>query len=252
MAAPTRPLPQKTIGILGGASNVATGEYYRTINAIANERLGGWDIAETLIAGMNFGNIETLLRAGDWDGLTRYMDGKVAGLAAGGADLLICVSNTLHRPLEAIAARHGLDLIHIADPTAAAIRARGLRRVALFGTRPVMEQDYLAARYRDRHGIEIVVPDPAERAEIDRIIFDELVRDDVHDFSRARYHSIADRLVREAGAEGVILGCTEIYLLMRQEDRPDLPMFDTTRLHCAAAVERALSPQGADRVRAGA
>ena len=235
-----RPLPQKTIGILGGSSNVATGEYYRLLNAIANERLGGWDIAETLIAGLNFGNVEAFLRADDWEGLSRYMDGKVAALAAGGADLLICVSNTLHRPLEPIAARHGLDLLHIADPTAAAIKARGLARVALFGTRPVMEQDYLAARYRDRHGIEIVTPAPAERTEIDRIIFDELVKADVREESRATYYEIAERLVREDGAEGVILGCTEIFLLMRQQDRPDLPMFDATRLHCEAAIDRAL------------
>ena len=245
MPIPIRPLPQKTIGILGGCSNVATGEYYRLLNAITNARMGGWDIAETLIAGMNFGNIEAFVRDDDWDGLSRYMDGKVAGLAAGGADILLCVSNTLHRSLEPIAERHGLDLIHIADPTAAAIKQRGLRRVALFGTRPVMEQDYLAARYRDRHGIEIVVPNATERAEIDRIIFDELVKANVREASRARYYEIAERLVQDEGAEGVILGCTEIFLLMRQDDRPNLPMFDTTRLHCEAAVEMALAPEAA-------
>ena len=236
-----RPLPQRTIGILGGCSNVATGEYYRLLNAIANERMGGWEIAETLIAGMNFGNIEAFVREDDWDGLARYMDGKVEGLAAGGADILLCVSNTLHRSLEPIAERHGLDLIHIADPTAAAIKSHGLRRVALFGTRPVMEQDYLTARYRDRHGIEVVVPNAEERAEIDRIIFDELVKANVREVSRARYYEIAERLVRDEGAEGVILGCTEIFLLMRQDDRPDLRMFDTTRLHCEAAVKKALA-----------
>ena len=244
MAAPLRPLPQRTIGILGGCSNVATGEYYRLLNAIANKRMGGWEIAETLIAGMNFGNIEAFLRDDNWDALALYMESKVAGLAAGGADILLCVSNTLHRALEPIAERHGLDLIHIADPTAAAIKDRGLRRVALFGTRPVMEQDYLAARYRDRHGLEIVVPEAGERAEIDRIIFDELVKADVREASRARYYEIAERLMREEGAEGVILGCTEIFLLMRQDDRPDMPMFDTTRLHCEAAVERALGQIG--------
>lgn len=247
-----RPLPQKTIGILGGCSNVATGEYYRLLNAIANERMGGWDIAETLIAGMNFGNVEAFVRNDDWDGLSRYMDGKVAGLAAGGADILLCVSNTLHRPLEPIAERHGLDLIHIADPTARAVNEHGLQRVALFGTRPVMEQDYLAARYRDRHGIEIVVPDAAERSEIDRIIFDELVKADVREESRRRYYEIAERLMQEEDAEGVILGCTEIFLLMRQEDRPDMPMFDTTRLHCVAAVEKALEGRQADADRATA
>ncbi|WP_179378883.1 aspartate/glutamate racemase family protein [Jannaschia marina] len=235
-----RPLRQKTIGILGGASNVATGEYYRFLNDAMNRRLGGWDIAETLISGMNFGNIEAFLRAEDWDGLTTYMDGKVAALVHGGADVLLCVSNTLHRPLERIAAAYDLPLIHIADPTGAAIRERGLTRVALFGTRPVMELDYLKTRYAERFGLEIVTPNAAERAEIDRIIFDELVKSDIRDASRQTYLDIARRLVREEGAQGLILGCTEIFLLLRPRDAPDLPMFNTAALHCEAAVAAAL------------
>lgn len=235
-----RPFPQRTIGLLGGSSNVATGEYYKLLNEAVNERLGGWEIAETLIAGMNFGNIEAFLRAGDWDGVSAYMDVKVRGLAAGGAEVLLCVSNTLHRHLEPIAERHGLPLIHIADPTGEAIRVAGLRRIALFGTRPVMELDYLKERYRERFGLEIVVPNEGEREEIDRIIFDELVKFEVREASRERYLAIAERLRRDKGAQGLILGCTEIFLLLRQEDRPDLPMFNTTRLHCEAAVEFAL------------
>ncbi|KIT17690.1 aspartate/glutamate racemase family protein [Jannaschia aquimarina] len=190
---------------------------------------------------MNFGNIEALLRADDWDGLTAYMDDHVAKLAAAGVDLLIGVSNTLHRILPELAGRHGLRLIHTADPTGEAIRSAGLDRIALFGTRPVMELDYLADHYRSRHGIDIVTPNDAEKAEIDRIIFEELCRFDVRETSRTTYLDIADRLVREQGAQGVILGCTEIFLLMRPEDRPDLPLFNTTELHCRAAVEAALA-----------
>ncbi|WP_092643846.1 aspartate/glutamate racemase family protein [Jannaschia faecimaris] len=235
-----RPLHQKTIGILGGASNVATGEYYKFLNAAVNDRLGGWDIAETLISGMNFGNIEAFVRAGNWDALAAYMDAKVAALVAAGADVLICVSNTLHAPLEPICAQHDIPLIHIADPTGEAIGAQGLTRVALFGTRPVMETKYLRDRYRDVHGLEVVIPSEAERAEIDRIIFDELVKSDIRETSRQTYLSIADRLVREEGAQGLVLGCTEIFLLLRPKDAPDLPMFNTAELHCEAAVAAAL------------
>lgn len=240
MPTPSRPLPQRVIGLLGGCSNVATGEYYKFLNAAVNRRLGGWDIAETLIAGMNFGNVEAFVRTGDWDGLTGYMDAKVRGLKAGGADVLLCVSNTLHRHLEAIADAHDLPLIHIADPTGKAIQAAGLDRVALFGTRPVMELAYLRDRYAERFGLEIVVPNETERAEIDRIIFDELVRFDVRDASRKTYLGILDRLVAEEGAQGLILGCTEVFLLLQPEHRPTVPMFDTASLHCDAAVAFAL------------
>ncbi|TMV04838.1 amino acid racemase [Ruegeria sediminis] len=236
-----RPLRQKTIGLLGGSSNVATAEYYRLLNDEVNARLGGWDIAETLIAGMNFGNIEALLRGDDWDGLSRYMAGKVDGLIAGGADVILCVSNTLHKPLEAILADRDIPSIHIVDPTGAAIREAGLNRVALFGTRPVMELGYLRERYETRFGLKIVTPGAAERAEIDRIIFDELVKGDIRDSSKRTYLEIADRLAAEEGAQGLILGCTEIFLLIGQPDRPEFPMFNTTELHCRAAVDFALS-----------
>lgn len=237
---PGRPLAQKTIGLLGGSSNVATADYYRMINQIANARLGGWDIAETLIAGMNFGNIEALLRADDWDRLQAYMEGHVDRLIAGGADVILCVSNTLHRPLEAIMSERTTPYIHIVDATGAAICDRGLERIILLGTRPAMEQSYLRARYEQRFGLTVLIPEVDERADVDRIIFDELVKFDVREASRRRYLQIVDRLVRDQGAEGVILGCTEIPLLLRPEDRPDLPMFDTARLHCHAAVDVAL------------
>lgn len=238
-----RPLPQKTIGLLGGCSNVATVEYYKRINAEVNRRLGGWDIAETLIAGMNFGDVEALLRADDWETLTRLVDKHVRRLVVSGADVILCASNTLHRALDEIMAGEPTPMIHIADPTGAAIQAQGLRRIALFGTAPVMSQPYLRQRYASRFGLDILVPGEAEQAEIHRIIFEELVKDDVRAESRATYLEILDRMVREDGAEGVILGCTEIFLLLRPEDRPGLPMFDTTALHCRAAVDFALGEE---------
>lgn len=235
-----RPLKQKTIGLLGGCSNVATGQYYRMLNDGVNARLSGWEIAETLIAGMNFGNIEAMVREDNWDGLAHYMRGKVEGLIAGGADIILCVSNTLHKPLEVIMADMPVPMLHIADPTGAAIRDAGLKRVALFGTRPVMRMDYLKARWRERFGIEIVTPSDAEQDEIDRIIFNELVKGDFQDASRNRYVEIAERMRTEEKVEGLILGCTEIFLLIDQPDIPDLPMFNTASLHCDAAVRFAL------------
>lgn len=236
-----RPLKQKTIGILGGSSNVATAEYYRMINAMVNERLGGWDIAEMLISSMNFGNIEHFLRKDDWAGLQANMETHVDRLIAGGADAILCVSNTLHRPLAPLMANRRVPQIHIADPTGTAIRAAGLDRVALLGTKPTMSLPYLRDYYETRFGIGIVTPSPAEQDAIDRIIFDELVKADIRDASREVYLTITDRLTRDHGAQGVILGCTEIFLLMRQSDRPGLPMFNTTELHCRAAVDFALS-----------
>ena len=236
-----RPLKQKTIGLLGGCSNVATGEYYKFLNSAVNDKLGGWDIAETLIAGMNFGNIEAFIRSENWNGLSLYMDNKVKMLALGGADVIVCVSNTLHRYLEPIVRKYDLPFIHIADPTGKAIEQAGLKRIALFGTRPVMEMDYLTSHYRDNYGLEIVVPNESERIDIDRIIFEELVKFKVSETSRARYLEIADRLVLEESAEGLILGCTEIFILLQQELRPNLPMFNTTKLHCEAAVAVALA-----------
>nr|WP_321461976.1 amino acid racemase [uncultured Cohaesibacter sp.] len=236
-----RPLKQKTIGLIGGCSNVATGEYYRFLNDEVNARLGGWEIAETLISGMNFGNIEAFVRAGAWDQLEAYMERHVDRLIAGGADAILCVSNTLHKSLGKIMSGRDTSFIHIADPTGEAIRNRGLEKIILLGTEPVMKQPYLKAHYEEKFGLEIIVPDPDEQRDVDRIIFEELVKFDIRETSRQRYLDIVDRLVREQHADGVILGCTEIFLLLREEDRPELPMFNTTRLHCQAAVDFALS-----------
>ncbi len=235
-----RPLPQKTIGLLGGCSNIATGEYYKFLNDEVNARLGGWEIAETLISGMNFGNIEAFVRQADWEGLQRYMESHIDRLVAGGADVILCASNTLHATLEPLMASRNVPFIHIADPTGHAIQQQGLQKVILLGTKPVMQLAYLKERFAARFGLEILVPEPEEQDKVDQIIFNELVKFDIKDASRQSYIEIVDRMVRDQGAEGVILGCTEIFLLLRQQDRPDLPMFNTAWLHCQAAVDFAL------------
>lgn len=234
-----RPLPQKTIGVLGGMSNQATAEYYRMLNEGLNARLGGWDNGEIVIVSVNFGNIEHFVRQNEWQAAHRYLSGKVDALERAGADVILCVSNTMHRVVEPIMAERATPFIHIADPTGAAIRDGGLSRVALLGTMPTMLSDDLHRRYQERFGVEILVPSDPEKAAVDRIIFDELVRRDLRPESKARYLDIIDRLAAE-GAQGVILGCTEIFLLVDQADRPDFPIFNTTALHAAAAVAFAL------------
>lgn len=166
----------KTIGILGGMSNQATAEYYRMINEAVNQRLGGWDIAETLIQGVNFGNIEYFVRNNKWDEARNYLEKKAIGVQKGGADLLICVSNTMHRVLDNIEKIIDIPFIHISDPTGEAIVASGLSKVGLIGTKPVMEASYISDRFRDNFGIEIITPDKNDQVVIDQIIFDELVK----------------------------------------------------------------------------
>ncbi|KAK1083182.1 hypothetical protein LTR33_003427 [Friedmanniomyces endolithicus] len=216
-------LPQmKTIGVLGGMSNQATAEYYRLINQAVNERLGGWNTAET--PGRKQASTSPPRRR---------------GLERAGAELLICVSNTMHRVADAFTAGLNIPFLHIADPTGEAIRAAGLKRVAILGTKPVMSAAYIKDRYAERFGIEVIAPNEAEQTHVDPIIFDELVRRDLREESRSAYLDIMDRL-RERGAEGVILGCTEIFLLVSQDDRPDFPIFNTTALHVGRAVHTAL------------
>ena len=235
-----RPLPQKTIGVLGGMSNQATGEYYRLLNEKLNERLGGWDNGEVIIVSVNFGNIESFVRNDRWDEAHAYLAEKVDRLERAGADLVICVSNTMHRVVEPIMAVRPTPFIHIADPTGAAMREAEMSRVGLLGTLPVMQSSELRSRYREAFGVEIVAPTRADMEIVDRIIFDELVRGELRADSKREYLRIVGEL-RERGAEGVILGCTEIFLLMGQDDLPSFPVFNTTELHVRAAVEYSLS-----------
>ena len=236
-----RPKTLRTIGILGGSSNVATAEYYRRINAATNMVLGGWDIAETVTVGMNFGNIEYFLRRELWMELERYIEPKLECLVAGKAEVIICVSNTLHRIVEPLAHRLTVQFIHIVDPTGAAMKARKITRAALFGTKPTMKLDFIRRRYAENYDIHVVVPNEEEQDFIDHVIFDELVKGECRAKSKDQFMRISDDMVSQRGVEALILGCTEISLLVNQNDRPALPIFDTTALHCQAAVDFALS-----------
>lgn len=236
LSTPSRPLLQRTIGVLGGMSNQATGEYYRRLNEKLNARLGGWDNGEIVIVSVNFGNIEHFVRNDRWDEAHAYLKSKVDRLERAGADLVICVSNTMHRVVEPIMAERRTPFIHIADPTGAAIREAGLTRVGLLGTMPVMRSAELRERYRKGFGVDVVAPTPADMAIVDRIIFNELVKGVRRADSKREYLRVVCEL-RERGAQGVILGCTEIFMLIAQVDLLGFPVFDTTELHVEAAAE---------------
>lgn len=230
----------KRIGVLGGSSDVATADYYRQMNAEVNARLGGKNTAELLISSMNFAFCAACVQGGHWDALGAYLADRARALEAAGCDAIICVSNTLHRTAPIFMAGRSIPLLHIADPTGRAMQAAGVRRVALLGTLPVMSGDHIKTRYREQFGVETLVPTPEEQIEVDRIIFDELCKHSFTEAARQTYLTIIDRLASE-GAQGVVLGCTEIPLLISQKDRPHLPMFDTTALHVQTVVDFALA-----------
>ncbi|GBR47772.1 aspartate/glutamate racemase family protein [Gluconobacter roseus] len=235
-----RPLRQKVIGILGGMSNQATGEYYRMLNERLNQHFGGWDNGEIIISSVNFGNIQYFVRGDRWDEATAYLEDKILRLEAAGVDVIACVSNTMHRVVEPAMAGRMTPFIHIADPTGEAMRKAGIGRVALLGTMPVMQAEALGKRYREKFDVEVILPNETDKELVDRIIFDELVRGDLRPESKAEYLRVVEAL-RGEGAEGVILGCTEIFLLINQSDFPDFPVFDTTDLHIQAIVDFVLA-----------
>jgi aspartate racemase len=236
----TRPTKMKTIGILGGMSNQATSEYYRMINELVNQRLGGWEIGETLIQGLNFGNIEYYVRNGLWNEARTYIEAKAKGAELAGADMLICVSNTMHCVLDNIDSVVSIPFIHISDPTGQAIKNAGLTKVGILGTRPVMQASYIKDRFEKKFGIEVISPNESEQISVDKIIFDELVKGKTSKESKQAYVSVCENLLLK-GAQGIILGCTEIFLLLKPEDLPQAPLFNTTELHAKAAVDLALA-----------
>ncbi|HEY1016506.1 MAG TPA: aspartate/glutamate racemase family protein [Herpetosiphonaceae bacterium] len=233
----------KLIGLLGGMSWESTSVYYRAINEAVKERLGGLHSARCLLYSVEFAEIAALQQAGDWERAGELLADAAAALERAGAECLVLCTNTMHLVAPAIEGRIGLPLLHIADPTAAAISAAGLRRVGLLATRFTMEQEFYKGRLRERHGLEVIVPEPADRALVHQVIYEELCLGVIREESRARYLEIVGRLAA-AGAEGIILGCTEIDLLIGQKDIA-LSVFDTTLLHARAAVDFALSAEPA-------
>ncbi|MBD3734387.1 MAG: aspartate/glutamate racemase family protein [Sphingopyxis sp.] len=227
----------KTIGLIGGLSWESSAEYYRLLNRAVRDRLGGLHAANIVLHSLDFAPIAALQAEGDWPALDRAMVEAAAALERSGADLLLICSNTMHRCAGAIEAASALPLIHIADPVTAAIKAAGLSRVGLLGTAFTMEQDFYRARMAEA-GLDVIVPDEAGRAAVHRVIYDELVQGVIREDSRGAYRQVIAALI-DRGAEAIILGCTEIMLLVGPEDSA-VPLFDTLALHVEAAVERAL------------
>jgi aspartate racemase len=232
----------KTIGLIGGLSWESTAPYYRHLNEGVRERLGGLHSARIVLWSFDFAQVEALQAEGDWAGATRLMEDAARRLAAAGAELIVIASNTMHRMADEVEAAAGLPLVHIADATGLAVRAAGLRRPALLATRYTMEQDFYRGRLAVRHGVEAMVPDERGREIVHRIIYEELCVGIVRPQSKAAYQEEIERLRRQ-GADGVILGCTEVGLLLGPGDT-DLPMFDTTRLHVEKALDVALATSG--------
>ena len=229
----------KTIGLIGGMSWESTQHYYALINEAVRARLGGLHSARCILWSVDFADIEPLQRANEWGKAGEILNRAALGLERAGADLLVICANTMHKVADQAMSGVRIPLLHIADVTAERIRAAGLRRVALLGTRYVMEEDFYRRRLAERHGLEVSVPEKADRDEVHRVIFEELVLGRVEPRSKERYLAIMNRLV-DRGAQGVIAGCTEIGMLVGPADLA-VPLFETTELHALAAVERALS-----------
>ena len=229
----------KTIGLIGGMSWESTIPYYRAINEAVKARLGGLHSARLVLYSVDFHEIEQLQRSGDWARAGELLADAARALQAAGAGCVVLCTNTMHKVAAQIESAVGLPLLHIADPTAAAVRAGGHRRVGLLGTRFTMEQDFYLGRLRERHGLTVLTPSPADRELVHRTIYEELCLGRVLSESRTQFRRIIEALAAD-GAEAVILGCTEIGLLVGPGDSP-LPLFDTTALHARAAADWALA-----------
>lgn len=229
----------RMIGLLGGMSWESSAEYYRVLNERVRAHRGPTSSARCLLWSFDFSEIEALQHEGDWKALSDLMTDAAGRLEGAGADVLVICTNTMHRLAEDIEAAVDIPLLHIADPTARRIQAAGIRRIGLLGTSFTMEQGFYKDRLTQRHGLEVIIPEEEDRAAVHGIIYDELVAGLVLPSSKETFRAVINRLV-EAGAEGIILGCTEIMLLVGQEDSA-VPVFDTTSIHAEAAVEWALS-----------
>ena len=228
----------RTIGLIGGMSWESTTEYYRILNRLAAEALGGLHSAKVLLHSVDFGEVELLLRAGDWDAIAHRLSAAGRGLAEQGADCVLICTNTMHLVADRVQAAAGVPLIHIAEAAADAAQARGLTTLGILGTAPTMEMGLYEPVLKER-GIAAVIPDAGDRAEIHRVIFEELCLGRIEDASR-EFHKAVVRRLADKGADGVALACTEIPLLLGPEDSP-LPLLDTTFLHAKAAMDFALA-----------
>jgi len=238
----------KTSGLIGGMSWESTAEYYRLINAAVRMRLGGLHSAKCVLYSVDFAEIAELQRRGQWAQAARLLVDAAQKVEAAGADLVLVCTNTMHKLADTIQAGLGIPLLHIADATAESVKQAGLRRVGLLGTRFTMEEDFYRGRLAAAFGLEVAIPEAEDRETVHRIIFEELCLGTIRPESKVQAAGIMGRLV-ESGAEGIILGCTELGLLIQAEDCR-VPLYDTTLLHALAAVEFALKAEGHDPLHA--
>jgi aspartate racemase len=229
----------KTIGLIGGMSWESSIEYYRVINETAKAKLGGLHSAKSIMVTVDFAEIEPLQNLGRWEEAAQLMVAAGQSLERGGADFVVLCTNTMHKLADEIERNIRIPLLHIADATAQKIKAAGLRKIGLLGTRFTMEQDFYKGRLIEKYDLQVLTPESRERETIHRVIYDELCQGIVKRESREEYLTIMEKLV-QAGAEGIILGCTEIELLVHEGDSP-VPLFPTAKIHAIAAVEYALA-----------
>lgn len=228
----------KTIGMIGGMSWESSIEYYRIINETVKEKLGGLHSAKSLMYSVDFSEIELLQRDNRWKEATQAMIEVANHIEAGGADFVIICTNTMHKMADAVEAAINIPLLHIADATAEVIHAHGLNKIGLLGTRFTMEEDFYRERLEKKHNLSVLIPDENDRDVVHRVIYDELVVGKILPESRTAYKRIIEKLIT-SGAQGIILGCTEIGLLVKDEDS-SVPLFDTTQIHAISAVEYSL------------
>ena len=228
----------KTIGLIGGMSWESSAAYYRIINETVRDRIHPLENAQSLMFTVNFHEIERLQNAGQWDEAGKILEDAARRLAAGGADCVVLCTNTMHKLSSWIENAVGIPLIHIADATAEQIKTRGMKKIGLLGTGFTMEQDFYKGRLTENYGLDVIVPKKADRDIVNRVIYDELCAGKVEQSSKLEYGRIMQDLIAR-GCEGIILGCTEIMLLVGQADS-SVPVFDTTTIHAIAAVDFAL------------
>jgi len=228
----------KTIGLIGGMSWESSLEYYRILNLTVKEKLGGFHSSKCVMYSVNFEEIEKLQHKGEWSELTDLMINAAQKLEKAGADCVVICTNTMHKMAPEVESNISIPLIHIVDVTAEEIKKKGQKKVGLLGTRFTMEQEFYKGRLIHKHGIDVIIPDEEQRKIVHNILYDELVQGKINESSKNRFKDIIESL-ESRGAEGIILGCTEIPLLVKQKDY-DIPLYDTTTIHARAAVEWAL------------
>jgi aspartate racemase len=230
----------KTIGLIGGMSWESSIEYYQIVNQTVRAKLGGLHSAKCIMVSVDFAEIESLQHQARWNEATQLLITAAKSVENGGADFVIFCTNTMHKVADEVQKHIKIPILHIADATAERIKAKGMKKVGLLGTQFTMEEDFYKGRLIQKYNLEIIVPTAEAREVVHRVIYDELCMGEIKQSSRMKYADIIERLAK-AGAEGIILGCTEIGLLVKEEDSR-VPLFDTTRIHAVAAVEYALKP----------